>query len=147
MLGHVKRLKPFRAIRKFYFLQFFKTLMSIVVKQKYFKTCSPHPQPWEPRVFDLLMYAERREFDNSDCCWGGELDGIWDLKRIETNCLNHVKLCLVSLQRNTLIKLWRVWNSGKFVFVSVSPIFLVAVAKQIPGVGYMAAHLQQKNPF
>ena len=28
--------------------------------------------------FDLLMYAERREFDNSDCCWGGEFDCIWD---------------------------------------------------------------------
>ena len=32
-------------------------------------------------------------------------------------------------------------------FVSVPPIFLVAVAKGVPGVGYMAAHLQQKNPF
>ena len=32
------------------------------------------------------------------------------------------------------------------MFVSVSPIFLVAVAKQVEGVGYMAAHLQQKNP-
>ena len=26
--------------------------------------------------FDLLTTAERREFDDSDCCWGGELDGI-----------------------------------------------------------------------
>ena len=25
--------------------------------------------------------------DNSDCYWGGELDGIWDYKSIETNCL------------------------------------------------------------
>ena len=74
------------------------------------------------------MYAERREFDNSDCYWGVELDGIWDKKRIETNGLNHVKLFLVLLKCNTLIKLWRVWNIGKLVFVSVSPIFLVAVA-------------------
>ena len=48
--------------------------MSIVVKQKYL--LAPHPQPGEPRVFDLLMYAERWEFDNSDCIWGVELDGI-----------------------------------------------------------------------
>ena len=33
------------------------------------------------------------------------------------------------------------------MFASVSPIFFVAVAKQVPGVGYMAAHLQQKSPF
>ena len=84
--------------------------MSIVVKQKYWiaPPPSPSPQPEEPRVFDLLMYAERREFDNSDCYWGVELKGIWDSKRIETNGLDHVKLCLVSLQRNTLIKLWQV---------------------------------------
>ena len=79
--------------------------MSIVVKQKY--KCinllpQPHPTPptWEkkPRVrFDLLMYAERREFDNSDCYWGGEFDGVWDSKRIETNGVNHVKLFLVSV--------------------------------------------------
>ena len=37
-----------------------------------------HSQPGEPRVFDLLMYAERGEFDNSDCYWGVELDAIWD---------------------------------------------------------------------
>ena len=58
----------------------------------------------------------------------------------------HVKLFLVLLKCNTLIKLWLVWKIGKLVFVSVSPIFLVAVAKQVEGVGYMAAHLQQKNP-
>ena len=23
----------------------------------------------KPRVFDLLMYTERREFDNCDCYW------------------------------------------------------------------------------
>ena len=51
------------------------------------------------------MDAERREFDNSDCYWGGELDGIWDSKRIETNGLNHVKLFLVLLKCNTLIKI------------------------------------------
>ena len=50
------------------------------------------------------MDAERREFDNSDCYWGVELDGIWDSKRIETNCLNHVKLLLVLLKCSTLIK-------------------------------------------
>ena len=33
------------------------------------------------------------------------------------------------------------------MFVSVSPIFLVAVAKQGPGVGYMTGNLQQKSPF
>ena len=63
--------------------------MSIVVKQKY----------------DSLMYAERREFDNSDCYWGVELDDIWDSKRIETNGVNHVKLFLVLLKCNTLIKI------------------------------------------
>ena len=57
----------------------------------------------------------------------------------------HVKLFLVLLKCNTLIKLWRVWNIGKLVFVSVSPIFLFAVTKQVPGVGYMEAHLQQKK--
>ena len=51
------------------------------------------------------MDAERREFDNSDCYWGGELDGIWDSKRIETNCLNRVKLLLVLLKCSTLIKI------------------------------------------
>ena len=63
----------------------------------------PPPPPnlgKKPRVFDLLMYAERREFDNSDCYWG-ELDGIWDSKRIETNGLNHVKLLLVLLKSST----------------------------------------------
>ena len=49
--------------------------MSMVVKQKYHLL--RHPQPGEPRVFDLLMYAERWEFDNSDWYWGGEPDGIW----------------------------------------------------------------------
>ena len=63
--------------------------MSIVVKQKY----------------DSLMYAERREFDNSDCYWGVELDDICDSKRIETNGVNHVKLFLVLLKCNTLIKI------------------------------------------
>ena len=51
------------------------------------------------------MDAERREFDNSDCYWGVELDGIRDSKRIETNCLNHVKLLLVLLKCSTLIKI------------------------------------------
>ena len=51
------------------------------------------------------MDAERREFDISECYWGGELDGIWDSKRIETNCLNHVKLLLVLLKCSTLIKI------------------------------------------
>ena len=50
------------------------------------------------------------------------------------------------LKCNTLIKLWRVWKIGKLVFFSVSPIPL-AVTKQVEGVGYMAAHLQQKSPF
>ena len=50
------------------------------------------------------MYAERREFDNSDCYWGVELDDMWDSKRIETNGLNHVKLFWGLLKRNTLIK-------------------------------------------
>ena len=36
---------------------------------------------------------------------------------------------------------------GKLVFVSVSTISRVAFAKQVPRVGYMAAHLQQKNLF
>ena len=58
----------------------------------------------------------------------------------------HVKLFLVLLKCNTLIKLWRVWKTGKLVVFSVSPIPL-AVTKQVEGVGYMAAHLQQKSPF
>ena len=33
------------------------------------------------------------------------------------------------------------------MFVSVSPIFPVAVAKPVPGVGYMTGNLQQKSPF
>ena len=51
------------------------------------------------------MYAERQEFDKSDCYWGVELDGIWDSKGIETNCLNHAKLLLVLLKCSTLIKI------------------------------------------
>ena len=51
------------------------------------------------------MYAERREFHKSDGYWGVELDGIWDSKRIKTNGLNHVKLFLVLLKCNTLIKI------------------------------------------
>ena len=58
----------------------------------------------------------------------------------------HVKLFWVLLKCNTLIKLWRVWKIGKLVFFSVSPISL-AVTKQVEGVGYMTAHLQQKSPF
>ena len=58
----------------------------------------------------------------------------------------HVKLFLVLLKCNTLIKLWRIWKIGKLVFFSVSPIPL-AVTKQVEGVGYMAAHLQQKSSF
>ena len=58
----------------------------------------------------------------------------------------HVKLFLVLLKCNTLIKLWRVWKIGKLVFFSVSPIPL-AVTKQVEGVRYMAAYLQQKSPF
>ena len=57
----------------------------------------------------------------------------------------HVKLFLVLLKCNTLIKLLRVWKIGKLVFLSVSPIFFVAVTKQVEGVGYMAAHLLQKK--
>ena len=31
-------------------------------------TCSPTPNLGKkPRVFDLLMYAERSEYDNGDC--------------------------------------------------------------------------------
>ena len=78
--------------------------MSIVVKQT---TRLPQPDfpnlGKKPRVFDLLMYAERREFDNSDCYWGGELDGVWDSKRIETNGVNHVKLFLVLLKCNASV--------------------------------------------
>ena len=93
------------------------------------------------------LYAERREFDNSDCYklgwrtwWHIGLEEDWNkLSQF------HVKLFLVLSKCNTLIKLWRVWKIGKLVFVSVSPIFLVAVGKQVPGVGYMAAHLQQKK--
>ena len=51
------------------------------------------------------MYAERQEFDKSDRYWGVELDGIWDSKTIETNGLNYVKLFLVLLKCNTLIKI------------------------------------------
>ena len=58
----------------------------------------------------------------------------------------HVELFLVLLKCNTLIKLWRVWKIGKLVFFSLCPIPL-AVTKQVEGVGYMAAHLQQKSPF
>ena len=58
----------------------------------------------------------------------------------------HVKLFLVLLKCNTLIKLWRVWKIGKLVVFSVSPIPF-AVTKQVEGVGHMAAHLQQKSPF
>ena len=46
-----------------------------------------------------------------------------------------------------LIKLRQLWEIVRLLFVSVPPIFLVAVAKQVPGLGYMAAHLQHKNPF
>ena len=45
-----------------------------------------------------------------------------------------------------MVKLWRVWKIGRLVFVSVPSNFIVAVANQVPGVGYMAAHLKQKNP-
>ena len=82
----------------------------------------PPPPPnlgKKPRVFDLLMYAERREFDNSDCYWG-ELDGIWDSKRIETNGLNHVKLLLVLLKCSTLIKI----NYGGYEILGKLSLFL-----------------------
>ena len=97
------------------------------------------------------MYAERREFDNSDCNWGVERDGVWDKKRIETNRLNHVKLFLVLLKCNTLIKInyggyGILGNLSFFLFLS-SFFFFVAVTKQVPGVGYMTEHLQQKSPF
>ena len=65
------------------------------------------------------MYAERREFDNSDCYWG-ELDGIWDSKRIETNGLNHVKLLLVLLKSSTLIKI----NNGGYEILGKLSLFL-----------------------
>ena len=65
------------------------------------------------------MYAERREFDNSDCYWG-ELDGIWDSKRIETNGLNHVKLLLVLLKSSTLIKI----NNGGSEILGKLSLFL-----------------------
>ena len=73
----------------------------------------------KPRVFDLLMYAERREFDNSDCYWG-ELDGISDSKGIETNGLNHVKLLLVLLKSSTLIKI----NNGGYEILGKLSLFL-----------------------
>ena len=65
------------------------------------------------------MYAERREFDNSDCYWG-ELDGIWDSKGIETNGLNHVKLLLVLLKSSTLIKI----NNGGYEILGKLSLFL-----------------------
>ena len=46
---------------------------------------------------------------------------------------------------NTLKKLWRVWKIGRLVFVSVPLISLVSIAKGVPGVGYMVAHLQQEK--
>ena len=49
--------------------------------------------------------------------------------------------------KQTVSILWRVWKIGRLVFVSFLPISVVAVTKQVPGVGYIAAHLQQKNPF
>ena len=66
------------------------------------------------------MDAERREFDNSDCNWGVELDGIWDSKRIETNGLNHVKLLLVLLKCSTLIKI----NYGGYGILGNLSLFL-----------------------
>ena len=65
------------------------------------------------------MYAERREFDNSDCYWG-ELDGISDSKGIETNGLNHVKLLLVLLKSSTLIKI----NNGGSEILGKLSLFL-----------------------
>ena len=53
--------------------------------------------------------------------------------------------CYYSVTRK--IKLWRVWKIGRLVFVSVPSVFIVAIAKQVPGLGYMAAHPLQKNPF
>ena len=46
--------------------------------------------------------------------------------------------CYYSVTRK--IKLWRVWKIGRLVFVSVPSVFIVAIAKQVPGLGYMAAH-------
>ena len=48
----------------------------------------------------------------------------------------------------TLKKLWRVWKIGRLVFVSVPSIFLVVVAKQVPGVAYIWQHVcKETNPF
>ena len=82
----------------------------------------------KPRVIDLLMYAERRECDNSDCNWGVELDGIWDSKRIETNGLNHVKLFLVLLKCNTLIKN----NYGGYGILGTLSLFLFLLFPLLP---------------
>ena len=75
------------------------------------------------------MYAERQEFNNSDCYWGVELDGIWDSKRIETNGLDHVKLFLVLLKCNTLIKInydgnGKLGNLSLFLFLLFSLLLL-----------------------
>ena len=51
------------------------------------------------------------------------------------------------LKQTVSSHLSRVWKIGRLVFVSVPPTSFVAIAKQVLGVGYMATHLQQKNPF
>ena len=45
------------------------------------------------------------------------------------------------LKQTVSSHLSRVWKIGRLVFVSVPSVFLVAIAKQVPGLGYLAAHL------
>ena len=146
MLGHVKRLKPFRAVRNFIFFSSLRLLCPLWSVRSI--NLLPPPTTWGTQGIWLADVLEKEGIWQQWLLLGWRTWWHMGLEE-DWNKLSqfHVKLCLVSLQRNTLIKLWRVWTSGKFVFVSVSPIFLVAVTKQVPGVGYMAAHLQQKNPF
>ena len=118
--------------------------MSIVVKQKYL--LAPPPPTWGTQ--GIWLADVRGKVGNWQqwmqlgwTWWHIGLDEDWNkLSQF------HVKLFLVLLKCNTLIKLWRVWKIGKLVVFSVSPISL-AVTKQVEGVGYMAARLQQKSPF
>ena len=118
---------------------------------------------WSNRSINLLPHPQPG--DETQGIWLADVrekDGIWQQWLLlgwrtwwhigleeDWNKLSqfHVKLFLVLLKCNTLIKLWRVWKIGKPVYFSFSPISLVAVAKQFEWVGYMAAHLQQKSPF